>query len=374
MGERADEPASPPRLAYFVSFSGNSGVERVAVNLVNGLVEQGVAVDLLIARARSRFLTEISESVTLYRLGANNLTSLPGLVHYLRTHRPRVLMAAKDRAGRIALIARAIAGVSVPVVIQLHTNASAALRHKPAWIRWLRFTPMRLLYPRADRIVAVSHGVADDVTRITGIPPERIDVIPNPVIPRTVGTTEVAAPAHPWLAESQPLVVSLGRLTRQKDFATLIRAFAQIPRSSNARLLIFGEGAERRTLERLTADLQLTDRIALPGHTTTPHQVLTRADVFVMCSQWEGLSLVLIEALACGTPVVATDCPSGPREILDEGRYGRLVPVGDHKALARAVTETLTQPPNTDALVMAAKRYHSECSVTTYRRKLNLTH
>jgi glycosyltransferase involved in cell wall biosynthesis len=193
-------------------------------------------------------------------------------------------------------------------------------------------------YPWADRITAVSEGVADDLAQAAGIPRERIQVIYNPVVTPEFKAKTEAPLDHPWFAPGEPpVVVGAGRLTIQKDFPALIRAFARVRQARPARLLILGEGEERSALEAVVRQLGVERDVSLPGFVSNPYPYMRRAALFVLSSRWEGLPGVLIEAMYCGARLVATDCPSGPREILADGRYGQLVPVGDVAALADAV-------------------------------------
>jgi glycosyltransferase involved in cell wall biosynthesis len=197
-------------------------------------------------------------------------------------------------------------------------------------------------FPRAHAIVAPSQGAAENLARVTGIPRDSIEVIDNPVVSASLISKSRLPTDHHWLAGNIPVVIGIGRLTRQKDFATLLRAFAVVRRQRPARLIILGEGEDRPALADLAMNLGIADDVDLPGFVANPYAILSRAALFVLSSRWEGLPGVLIEALACGTKVVATDCPSGPREILDNGAYGQLVPVGDDKAMAVAILRAIT--------------------------------
>jgi len=205
----------------------------------------------------------------------------------------------------------------------------------------------RTCYPWAARVVAVSRGAADDLARTSGFPREQIHVIYNPVITPSVVALARQKPGHPWLAcPGPPVILGVGRLTRQKDFPTLLRAFAEVRRVRPARLIILGEGEERAALEALAGELGVANDVMLPGFITDAVTYMAASALFVLSSAWEGLPTVLIEALAAGTRVVSTDCPSGPREILQDGRLGALVPVGDVIALAEAMRQALDQPGN----------------------------
>ncbi len=227
----------------------------------------------------------------------------------------------------------------------------ASTRNSP-WLRD-RFLPlaMRLAYRHADGVIGVSGGVADTLAQITHLPRARITVLHNPVVVPGFAEDAAAPLDHPWFEPGQPpVVLGVGSLTRQKDFATLLRAFAMVRGKRSARLVILGEGEDRATLESLAAELGVKGDVALPGWVANPYAWMARAGVFVLSSQWEGFGLVLAEALACGTPVVSTDCPSGPAEILEGGRHGRLVPMQDSAAMAAAILDTLDSTSDCEAL------------------------
>ena len=196
---------------------------------------------------------------------------------------------------------------------------------------------VRLFYPWADCIVGVSAGVAADVARLAAVDPETVRVIYNPVVTLDLVEDAQAPVPHPWFEDATPVLVAAGRLRPQKDFPTLLRAFATLRASRDARLIILGDGPEIKNLEALVVELGLDEDVQLPGNTSNPYAYMARAAAFVLSSRWEGLPTVLVEALRCGAPVIATDCPSGSREILADGRYGTLVPVGDIRALASAM-------------------------------------
>ena len=202
---------------------------------------------------------------------------------------------------------------------------------------------IKRFYPWADGIVVVSRGVRDDMAQLTNIPSERITVIYNPSVVKAEVLERAQAPLdHPWFLPGQPpVLLAVGRLQVQKDFPMLIRAFAQVRQTRPVRLLILGEGKQRPMLEELIKKLGLDGDVSLPGFVVNPFAYMSRASIFILSSRWEGLPTVLVEALCCGTPVISTDCPSGPREILQDGQYGQLVPVGDVVALAHAIEATL---------------------------------
>ena len=365
---------TPPRIAIFVSFSGQGGVENMITRLAQGMLALGCEVDLVLAKARGEHLDAIPSGVHVIQLNAKStMTALPGLVRYLRQRRPTALLAAKDRAIKTAVIARRMSGLPIPLAGRLGTTVSAALAGRGAWRRWLWYNGMRLFYRHVDHIVAVSRGVADDIVAITGLDAARISVVRNPVVTPNLSELAQHLPDHPWLGDAGvPIILGAGRLTRQKDFPTLINAFARLRRNTPCRLIILGEGGDRPALQSLIHNLGLDGDIALPGFSKHIYGYLARASLFVLSSRWEGSPNVLTEALALGTPVVATDCPSGPREILDHGRYGPLVPIGDTDALANAMRQTLITPPDPATLRTAVAEYTVEKSARRYLEAMGI--
>lgn len=351
---------------YLPSLAGG-GAERVMVSLANGFVRRGLAVDLILARAEGPYLPEVAKAVRIIDLGCSRvLTSLPGLVRYLRQTRPTALLTAMSHANVIAVLARDLARVPTRVVISERDHFSASLgRARGLRARGL-IALMRRVYRRADAAVAVSEGVADDMAFRMGLPRNRIDVIFNAVDVDEVQARADAAFLPPWL-DGPPgaLIVAVGRLAPQKGFTTLISAFARVRAERPARLVILGEGPLREALEAEAKRLGVAADVGLPGFVENPFPVLRRADLFVLSSRHEGFPNVLIQAMACGTPVVATECPSGPAEILDGGRWGRLVPVDDDAALAKAISATLDGPDHPDVAARAAA-FNLDRAVTGY--------
>jgi glycosyltransferase involved in cell wall biosynthesis len=259
------------------------------------------------------------------------LRSLIPLTRYLRREQPRILVSSMSHANLVALWAARLARRATPVMVTVHNTLSTSSRQQGRLASAIWPYLLRTFYPWASSIVAVSRGAADDLARTSGMPRDRMHVVYNPVITPAMLASARQPADHPWLTPgSSPVILGVGRLTPQKDFGTLIRAFAEVRRRRPARLIILGEGQDRPALEALVSELGLDQDVALPG--------------FVLSSAWEGLPTVLIEALAAGTRVVSTDCPSGPREILQEGRLGALVPVGNAGALGAAILQAIDRP------------------------------
>jgi glycosyltransferase involved in cell wall biosynthesis len=303
-----------------------------------------------------------------------HLPHLPGLVRYLRAQRPDALLAAMPTPNLLAVWARRLAGVPTRVLVSERNTLSAMLDGSRRWRE--RHLP-RLLghaYRLADGIIAVSDGVADDLARQTGLSRERIVTVYNPVVTAELPAMASQPVAHRWfLSGAPPVVLGVGGLRPQKDFPTLLRAFAKLRATRDCRLVILGQAATPRKTEEqrvalmaLAADLGVAADVDLPGFVTNPFAYMARAAVFVLSSAFEGLPGVLIQALACGCPAVSTDCPSGPAEILDGGRFGALVPVGDDRAMAAAIAATLDHPIAAATLRARAEIFGVDRAVDRY--------
>jgi len=329
---------------YLPSLRGG-GAERVIVTIANGFVQRDCRVDLVVASAEGSFLKHVDPAVRIVDLRAKKiLRSFPALLHYLRRERPDSMLAALNHANVVAILARALAKVPTRLVVSEHSTPSMEAVSNTGLRARVVHRLMRWLYPRADGIVAVSEGVADDLARYANLPRNQIDVIYNPFDIARIQMLAREPLDHPWFASGQPpIVLGVGRLTEAKDFPTLLRSFAIIKRTQRPmRLMILGEGELRGELEVLAQSLGLTaDEFSMPGFVTNPFAYYSRCGLFVLSSRWEGLPSVLIEAMIAGSQVVATDCPSGPREILENGLWGELVPVGDFDALSAAIIKCM---------------------------------
>ena len=333
----------------------SGGVRKWVLTMANALVERGYSVDLLCETPRFKFVDEplLDPRVTRIVLGV-------GLLARLRRHRyvqqhPGVrLVAALNRYNIRATRIKRKFGARVHVMLTQRENLSADVEWRNPRKYKKETRAIRAHFNCADAVVAVSQGLADDLRNNFGVRAEKLHAIYNPAFtPRFLDAAQ-APVDHPWLAQKdKPVVLAAGRLHFVKGFADLLHAFARVRRSCDARLIILGEGKERPNLERLVAALGLTDSVLLPGRVPTTAPWMARSDVFVLSSRREGLPAVLIEALAIGMPIVSTRCPSGPEEILQNGKWGRLVPVADIDALATAIVDVLGDPP-TDRMARQA--------------------
>jgi glycosyltransferase involved in cell wall biosynthesis len=382
MAVRHDRPpAAPPAdalggsVALFFAATGG-GVQRGRVTIANALAERGIKVTCVMPQAKGPFLEQLSPDVTVVDLGTRQpLWLVLRLARWLRKARPAALIASQQHAIIAAVWARRLAGVRTSVIVIQHNTLSAlSLHSRRRAVRWLLPTAARLFFRWADQVCAVSNGVAQDLAVMTGIPVSDIQVVHNPAVtPRLLEQANEPS-GHPWFdadrTDRPSVILGVGTLIPFKDFAVLIRAFARVRRLRPARLVILGEGDERPRLERLARELGVAAEIDLPGFEPNPYKFMARADVFAVSSRVEGMPNTIIEALACGCPVVSTDCPSGPAEILQNGRYGKLVPVGDETALADAIAATLQASPDPFDLRRRAADFSVERATDRYLQLL----
>lgn len=337
--------SDPPKLALFIAELGGGGAERVFVNLAKALSQRGYPVDLVVGTLDgAAYLDELPNAVRLVNLQVSRMAfGGPSLIRYLRRERPSAILATRVHSSCLAVLARQFSGVRTRVIVRESNMVGPGLRAMMPMRRRAFSLAIRYCYPRADRVIAVSRGVAEELNGQFGVPREKLSVVYSPIISDALHNRASEPLDHEWFQEGQPpVILSMGRLTAQKDQQTLIRSFALVRKNVVARLLILGEGENRAELEALVSELGLAPDVSLPGFHKNPFAFMARARLFVLPSAWEGLPGALIQALACGCPVVSTDCPSGPREILQDGRLGRLVPVGDPTNMARAILESLS--------------------------------
>jgi glycosyltransferase involved in cell wall biosynthesis len=350
----------PLRLAFFLPALEGGGAERVTLTIAEGLAVRGHDVELVLGQRRGPLADDVPAEVRVVDLGRPRVsTAVRALRRHLRETRPDVLVSALFHANLAAIAATR--RLRVPLLVVEHNTMS--VKFGATTSRRERLAPLAcsLAYRMVDQVAAVSEGVADDLSDYLHLPRRKVRVLRNPVDYAEVGRKAAEPVSHPWFDADVPVVLAVGRLTEQKDFATLVRAVAVVP---EVRLLVLGEGEERAALTELVAELGVADRVDLPGFVTNPYPWFARAQVIAMSSRWEGLPTVLLEALPFPARIVSTDCPSGPREILADGRFGRLVPVGEPEALARAISEARTEPPADRSEAWA--RYDRPVAVSDY--------
>lgn len=352
------------------------GAERVAVNLLQGLPQDVFTQELVMVSGWGPFVEHVPGHVKTLDLAqtggvkdqGNVSAAIWPLVRYLRERKPDVLISHLAHANVAAVIATVCAQVGTKVVLVEHNDNTPLERGKKRSLASKAMQGVKAqVYKRADRLVGVSEGVSSYIGATFAVPKDRITTIYNPVISQELLAKADEPLEHPWFVPgAPPVLLASGRLREQKDFVTLLRAFARVRAARPCRLIILGEGQDRGVLEAEVEALGLRDAVQLPGFVPNPYPYMRAASLFVLSSRWEGLPTVLIEALACGCPVVSTDCPSGPHEILEGGRWGPLVPVADPDALAEAILVSLGQDHPRSELRGRAQRFSFERALDDY--------
>ena len=359
-------------ITFFMDTLNGGGAEKAVVNLLKGLAQRDeFDLDLVLAAKKGPYLDLVPEQVRIIDLNKSRaLTATLPLMKYLQQNRPWALIGNMSHVNVVASIARELSQIQTRLLLVEHITISASksnlMRAKlvPTFMKWL--------YPRADAVAGVSAGVARDLEKQLKLDAETVKVLSNPVVNKDLIAQSHASIDHSWFAENTPPVfLAVGRLSPQKDFSNLLNAFALIRKQKDARLIILGEGQERQRLETMINRLGIKESVLLPGFVKNPYAYMKKVSCLVLSSRNEGLPTVLIEAMACGCPVVATDCLSGPNEILDGGTYGTLVSIENSQALATAMLKTLEQPLKKELLMQRANEYSTEKAVDAYLSLLN---
>jgi len=402
---------------YLRSIDSARGAERVSANVARGLADLGHRVDFLVEDDTGHLLAGLREhpNIEVVSLRSSGFGRLAGrwfqlrallasfrqpteplvpverswlkqllrflrkndppvyaICRYIDSGRPDSVLSFLNHPNFTLMLVALLRPGRTRYLVNVRNHISTSVRNNPSkWVRSVQ-NLMRRYFVMADLVLAPSHGVGEDVRSITGLPPERVVVVHNPVFRPEILAMAEQPVSHEWFADraTVPVVVAAGKLKPQKDFVTLLKAFALVRGRRRARLVILGEGAQREALEQLASELGIAADVDLPGFVVNPYPYFRNADLFVLSSAWEGLPNVLIEAMACGCPVVATNCPSGPDEILDGGRVGRLVPVADADAMATAMDQLLDETDSREHYVERAKVYSYEQSVAEYAHAL----
>lgn len=404
--------ARPQRVAFLLDNLNGGGAERVVLGMAAGFSALGYEVDLLVCELHGELCGSIPEGVNLVvlepvgklaglqwalrRAGWEGLGSvlfwlasarkiprslryIRAIAEYLQSRQPSVILAALRKSGISAVLAASSAGVQTRVYVgvqnALSYRSEQSRKNRKGQIHSM--VPMfRYCFARAHGVIAASRGVAEDAISFLGLDPARVHVVYNPVCAPDESVDTEAPLSHPWFrAGAPPVILGMGRLVEQKNFPLLIRAFVAVRQHTDARLVILGgdkssgdQMAHQQELQALAVKLGVADDVALLGYQSDPHAFLRAARVFVLSSSFEGFGNVLVEALLAGCPVVSTDCPSGPAEILDDGRYGTLVPVDDVDSLAAAILASMNAPPEPDKLRQRGREFSLERAVAGYHR------
>ncbi len=347
------------RIVIVLPDLGGGGAERLHVNLANDWVAKKLDVEFVLMRSGGDLIELLAPEITVVSLNVDRIRdAIFPLATYLRQSRPEVVIAAMWPLTSAVVFSWLLSGRRGKLFLSEHENLTVS------YIKQLRTTPfylrnlIRFSYPFATGIIAVSQGVLNDLLSLSSLPNNKVRVIYNPAATGVSSLRESRMLQEQlWGIGFDLHILSVGRLTQQKDHETLIKAFALLPKNINVKLVILGEGLLRAELSALIEELGLQDRVSLPGFTTNPYPWFRSADLFVLSSRWEGFGNVLVEALECGIPVVSTNCASGPNEILEDGRYGKLVPVQDPTSLASAIFQSLNEVHDRNALILRAKDF-----------------
>jgi glycosyltransferase involved in cell wall biosynthesis len=344
-----DVPDRNIKIAIVLPSLAGGGAERVVLSLAKAFLTYRYRIDIVVMRAEGELLGLLPGEARLVELGCERFRSVPvAFARYLRKERPDVVIANMWPLTVMCVIGHRLARSRSRIAVVEHVSFASVPRYQGwrnrAFLRSTLMLSCRLAHVR----IAVSGGAADDLARLADFRRDRIEVIHNPI--EISASPNADDPKDIWEGAQGKRVLSVGRLMRQKNQSLLLEAFSRVIRKTDARLVILGEGPLRGTLEQKIAELKLERAVKLPGFMINPAPTYTSADLFVLCSDYEGFGNVIVEALACGVPVVSTDCPSGPREILRDGEFGALVPCGDPDALADAVLQALASDHDTGKL------------------------
>lgn len=365
-------------IGIFLPNLSGGGAERAMLHLAEGLCQHGFKIDLVLVKAEGDYLDLVPSAVRIVDLRSKFplvLSKTIALRRYLQHENPAIIFSALDLVGS-ALWAKWWANsqphgstrVSTRVVMCIQTFLSGQFQDDQRYtIAPIRAQMVRWLYPKANGLIAASHGTAEDLAHLIAVPVEQIRVVYNPVITPAVLQKIQEPIEHPWFSPGEPpVILGVGRLVAQKDFFTLVRAFQQVRQQRPARLMILGEGSDRSDLEKLIQNLSLEDDVALPGFVDNPYAYMAKAAVFALSSKYEGFGNVVAEAMAAGTSIVSTDCPSGPAEILENGNYGTLVAIADPEAMASAIIKTLDHPAQAELLKARSLAFSSDRVIKQY--------
>lgn len=341
----SNAPSQSRPIAFFLPNLEGGGAERIMVTIANECARRGHSVDLVLGEAVGPYLSSVDSGVNIVDLEAKKiLASLFPLCSYLWKRKPRALISALNRANLVALGAGMLTGRRTPIVVSERNHLSAATLSETG--RYGRILPklIQALYPFSMKVVAISQGVADDLVETAGLKREKVAVIHNPIDFEKVRQMAQKPIDDGDIELDGPIILAVGRLHPQKDFVTLLNAFSILRKTVPANLVILGEGPEKARLEEEATSLGVRQFVYMLGRKENPFSYMRKADVFVLSSRHEGFGNVLVEAMACGCKVVSTNCPSGPSEILEDGRWGVLIPVGEPKAMAEAINRALVEP------------------------------
>lgn len=363
------KPSFSKHIGIYVGGGSFGGIERVLLNLGYELSVSGQNIDLIVTRKAKRLIDPKYKEAgcRIIDIGVDRVRySIIGLIRYIKSAKPDILISGAPTNSILTIIAKYISLSSVKTILGIHCILSET--RKESIFNWLIYFSMRLFYRFADKIIAGSEYAAKDFSKVTGIPIEKIDVIYNPVISDTILVESITPISHPWFDKSKqcPIIMGIGRMEKEKNFQLLVKAFANIRKIREVNLMLLGDGSKRKEIEDLIEQLNIKEYVSIEGFVNNPFPYIAKASLVVVPSLHEMFSCVLIEAMALGISIVATDCPGGNKEILGDGKYGKIVKTGDENDLAIGIMEMLDNPSKPDILKERSQLYSAKSIVKEY--------
>lgn len=355
------------KVAFFMPTLGGGGAERVIVNIINELSKHHNNIDLILAKGFGEYKDEINNSINIINLSSNSIwKSFIPFYNYIREVRPKYLLSTLPYTNIIAVLVCMLIK-DPPKLILREANTVSQMRKYPDSFREIILPQLvKLFYPRADKIIAVSNGVRDDLVANINLDPEHVITVYNPIVGKEIIEYAKEQVTDINLDSNEKIVISVGRLNEQKDHKTLLEAFKLVNDQVKSKLIILGKGKLEYELKNYVQSLNLNESVKFMGFQKNPFKYMANADVLVLSSKYEGLPGVLIQAMAVGCPVVSTNCPSGPKEILGNGKWGTLVPVGDSKKMAEAILNTFSNKISEKSLINRASYFSKSKNTKKY--------
>lgn len=343
------------------------GTERVNLDLAYEFARKGHCVEFVLMQADGELLDEAQKRFSVVNLKCYRIRNLPKkLIRYFRKKKPDNIIASLWPLTVIAPCIRFFSNHGCKIIICEHNNLSLQYRNKGMIHSFIMKLSMHVAYRLADSRVGVSNGVVNNIAKLSGLPHKMFEVIYNPIPSQIEPSKKAINSANSlWSCDSGARILTVGNLVSQKNYELLLRAFARI-NIPNSRLMFVGDGIVKNSLKLLAQKLSIDNRVIFAGYQSDTTPFYKTADLFVLSSDYEGMSLVIVEALSSGTPVVSTNCPSGPAELLENGRFGQLVPVGDEKSLAKAIIIALDSKVDKLSLIKRSEDFLPEIVASKY--------